>query len=85
MHEQQTRLTTDAGQLAEKLPAAFAVFHRFRAAAESEDRPFGSGVKAFGIEQGTLIVIAEDDEVATHHPVNALARVRAVTTMSPRQ
>ena len=78
MHEEQPRLAADAWQFAQKLPAAFAVLAGFELLASPEDCAFGPGVKAFGIEQRPLVVIAEDDKIAVHDPVDALARVGAV-------
>ena len=44
-----------------------------------ENRLFGSGAEAFGIDQGTIVVIAENARVHFHDAVQAFAGVGAVT------
>ena len=78
MHKQQIRLTTNAWQFAEKFPAFFGPFTRFKLLPRPKDRSFGPGIEAFGIEQCPLVVVAQDDNLAIPNSVDALARVRAV-------
>ena len=88
VHEQKAVLAAVAGQLAEKVPALGVVGRvaggAFQLVAGPEDGPLGAGVEAFGIEQGPLVVIAQQADVALHHQVDALARVRPIADDVPQ-
>ena len=66
----------------EKLPAPFAGWRDlagvFELIAGPEDGTLGRWIEAIRIEHGALIVIAEQDDLALHHEIDALARVGAV-------
>ena len=55
--------------------AAVSLFESFP---RPENCTLCAGVEPFGIEQGTLVVIAQQASGTFHGPVNALARVGAV-------
>ena len=80
--EQVAVLAVAARPLGQELPALFAALPGFDGGFElrpgPEDRSFGRLVEPVRIEHGPLIVIAEQNELAIHHEVDAFARVRAV-------
>jgi len=43
-----------------------------------EDGPLGPRVEPLGIEQGPLVVVAQQADLALHHAVDALARAGSV-------
>src|SRR5262249_17183157 len=76
-----------AGTVGEELPAAFADLPGLRGLLEliagPHDGPLGRGVESVRVEQGPLVVVAEEDQLAVHHQVDALAGVRAVADDVP--
>ena len=69
-------------QLAEEIPAPLP--HGGRAGAvlqlvpRPEDRPLGPRIEPLGIEQGALVVVAQQADLALHHHIDHFARIRAV-------
>ncbi len=82
MDEQKTVFAAIARQFAQEVPPPHPVCMladgRFELFAGPEDGPFGSGIEALGIEQGSLVVVAQDADVAAHDQVDALAGVGAI-------
>ena len=78
--EHQSRFTMDTGKFAEEFPAFFALdpVAGFEHLAGPEDGPFGSGVESLGIEQGTLIVVAQQANSTPPHAIDALTGIGAV-------
>ncbi len=50
----------------------------FQLLARPEDGALGRRVESFRIEHGPLVVVAEQDHLALHHQIDALARIGAV-------
>ena len=50
----------------------------FELLARPEDGALGGRVEAVGVEHRPLVVIAEQDDLALHHQIDALARIGAV-------
>ncbi len=78
--EQQVVLAVHTWKFAKKIPA-FPVstgVTAFEHLAGPENGPLRPGVEAFGVEQRSLIVIAQQRHLAIHHTINALARIRTV-------
>ena len=75
-------LAEAAGPLGEELPSLLAgllaLGGRLELAARPEDGLLGGAVEALRVEHGPLVVVPEDDHLALHHPVDALAGVRPV-------
>ena len=71
-----------ARPLGQELPALLAdragLGRVLQLVARPEDGPLGGRVEPVGVEHGPLVVVAEQDELAVHDQVDALARVRAV-------
>ena len=82
MDEEDAVLAEGARPFGEELPASFAgvaaFAGRFQLIAGPEDGPFGGRIEAFGVEHGSLIVIAEEDDLAFHDQIDAFAGVGAV-------
>ena len=82
VHVQEAVLAAVARQLAQEVPPLGVVgriaARALQLVAGPEDRPLGPGVETLGIEQRALIVIAQQADVAAHHQIDALARIRAV-------
>src|SRR5207237_64974 len=80
-------LAVAAGPLGEEVPAPLA--HRavlaghFELRPRPEDGALGGPVEPLGVEHGALVVVAQQDHLALHHQVDALARVRAVADDVP--
>ena len=71
-----------ARQLAQKVPAAGVVLRialgAFQLLPGPKNGAFGSGIEPFGIEQRTLVVIAQEAHLALHGQIDALARIGTV-------
>ena len=82
VHEEITVFLEDARPVGQELPAFFlglALFAgRFQLATRPKDGSLRWRIEPVGIEHRALIVVAEQDNLALHHQVDALARVRAV-------
>ena len=82
MDEEVAVLAVAARPLGEELPALLAdrarLGRRFELGPRPEDGPLGRLVEPVGVEHRPLVVVAQQDELAVHHQVDALARVRAV-------
>ena len=79
VNEEESVLPMVARPFGEELPAAFhvgpAVAGCFELLARPEDGPFGGRVEAFGVEHGSLVVIAQEDHMALHDDIDAFAGV----------
>ena len=79
VYEQKAILAPVARQLAQKIPAARILGRSaerlFQLLARPEDGPLGARVESFGIEQGSLVVVAQHANVALHHQVDAFAGI----------
>ncbi len=75
-------LAETAGTLGEEFPAAFAglpaLAGGLELVARPEDGAFGGGIEALRVEHGALVVVTEQDELALHDHIDALARVGAI-------
>src|SRR5438067_875309 len=67
-------------QFAQETPPPFIPFGVpfFQLVARPENRPLGSGVESFGIEQRSLVVVPQQTHFARQHAVDALPRVGSV-------
>src|SRR5262249_44670725 len=81
-------LLEGAGAFGEELPASFAGLAALTAGLElgagPEHGPLGGGLEALGVEHGPLVVVAQEDHLALHDQVHALARVGAVADDVPQ-
>src|SRR5262245_36022577 len=88
MDEEVAVLAMAARSLGQELPAFFAglaaLGGRLELGSCPEDGSFRGAVEAFGVEQRSLIVVAQQDHLAAHHLVDALARVGAVAHDIPQ-
>ncbi len=80
MHKKMIGFFDDSREIAQKLPAFLAAFASFEDRSCPENGPFSSGVEPFGIEQRSLVMVAEQRRRAMFaDPIDTLARVRTVS------
>lgn len=80
MNEHQFFVTVGPRKLSQKIPASLGTLDRtiFQLISSPEDRLFGSAAEAVGIEQGSVVMVAQQSHVELDALVNALARIGAV-------
>jgi hypothetical protein len=82
MHEEELVLLMIPRQFSQEVPTFLAFRCRtvpvFQLHARPKDGPFGAGIESFRIEQGALVVVAQQANLALHHHVDAFARIGTV-------
>src|SRR5439155_15819594 len=80
-------LAMGARPFRQEVPAPFAelavLAGKLELGARPENRPLGWRIEPLGVEHGPLVMIAEEDNLALHHLIHALAWIRSVADHIP--